>query len=323
MSATQSQHILDLSREILDDIELSRLGADKLILKCSRLARFVGSEEELPWLNFELIGYSGTDEIVDKYMSLTGRWTDYEERRGYTGPMAQIESLIASNQTNLSHMNMPNVSGDKAWFVTRDVLAAISAAKEEISIFSSIRSKVIALVHSFATKVYYEKMFSSLAASTFETYQQQVDRLIGTSCGGVLAKIPSVVERLREGDAEAISQALTTCRRIIESFADAIHPPSAETAEIGGNTLKLDASKHLNRINIFISTLIESQSRRARLRQNLSNLYERVCAGVHSDVTTEEAYSLFLNTYLFLGEVLLLGESRDLGAANIAGGSDN
>jgi len=323
MSATQSQHILNLSAELLDDIELSRLEADKLVLKCSRLARLVGSEEELEWLNYELSGYGGTADILDKYMSVTGRWTDYKERRGYWGPLAQIEALITSNQAKISHINMPDVSGDKAWLVTRDVLATINAAASAVSTFASIRSKVIALMHSFATKIYYEKMFSSIAASTFEVYQQKVDGLIGTSCGDVLAKIPSVVERLREGDVEAISQALTSCRRIIESFADAVYSPSAETAQLGGNTLKLDASKHLNRINVFISTLIESQSRRVRLRQNLSNLYDRVCAGVHSDVTAEEAYSLFLNTYLFLGEIFLLEESRGLGAANVMDGSEN
>ena len=310
MGNTQTEHILGLSQELLEDIELSKLEADKLVLKCSRLARFVGSEEEVEWLNFELGGYNGgSGPTLDKYMRITGRWTDYSARKGYWGPLAQIEALITSNQAKIAHINMPDVSGDKAWIVTRDVLAAINVASANVSTFSAIRSKTVAVMHSFVTNIYYEQMFSSLSASTFETYQQEVDELIGTSCGEVLSKIPSVVDRLREGHTEAISQALTTCRRIIEGFADAINPPSSGTAELGGNTLKLDASKHLNRINVHISKITESSSRRVRLRQNLSNLYDRVCVGVHNDVTVEEAYSLFLNTYLFLGEALILGKS--------------
>jgi hypothetical protein len=36
------------------------------------------------------------------------------------------------------------------------------------------------------------------------------------------------------------------------------------------------------------------------------NLYDRVSATVHSDVTLEEARSLFLETYLLLGEIITL-----------------
>ena len=41
-----------------------------------------------------------------------------------------------------------------------------------------------------------------------------------------------------------------------------------------------------------------------KIRQNLSNLYIRVSTAVHSEVSAEEAKSLFLNTYLILGEIL-------------------
>jgi hypothetical protein len=112
------------------------------------------------------------------------------------------------------------------------------------------------------------------------------------------------MDRLAEGDQESISQALTTCRRIIELFADSIYPPTDETIELGGNTLKLDASRHQNRINAYIHTKTNSQSVKHRLRQNLANLHDRISSGVHNDVSADEARSLFLNTYLFLGEIL-------------------
>jgi hypothetical protein len=64
---------------------------------------------------------------------------------------------------------------------------------------------------------------------------------------------------------------------------------------------------NLGEINAYISQHTESNSRRQKLRQNLSNLFDRVSAGVHTDVTADEAFSLFLNVYLFLGEVLQLG----------------
>ncbi len=307
MSVSASEHILSLSRELLDDIELDRLSSDKVLLKCVRLARLAGSQECQQWLNYEMAGYPGTGEISLKYMTLTGRWTDKEENKGYWGPLAQYEANIRASQAKIASLQIPSLSGDKAWVVTRGIVTSMNAAVKAVSTFEGIRSRVLSLLHRFVSDVYYEREFASLAESTFERYKRNVDTLISDTCSEVLRKIPAVVDRLQEGDAEAISQALTTCRRIIESFADAVYPPSEEVKELGGNTLKLDSSKHLNRINAYVSDLTKSDSRRQRLRQNIANLYGRTCAGVHDGVTKEEAFSLFLNTYLFLGEVLTMG----------------
>lgn len=188
--------------------------------------------------------------------------------------------------------------------VDSNVTNAMNQTTGNISRLSAIKSRVLAQLHAFVSEVYYEKEFDSLSESIFERYKSAVDTLIADSCGEVLEKIPSVMSRLSEGDEESISQALVTCRRIIEAFADSIFPPSDQTIEIGGNTLKLDASKHQNRINAYVHQHVQSQSRKQKIRQNLANLFDRVSTGVHKDVTAEEANSLFLNVYLFLGEIL-------------------
>ena len=307
---SQSQHILELSRQLLDDLELGRLEADKLLLKCSRLARLAGSEEAQEWIDFEMQGYNSTDPVSIKFMTLTGRWTNRKKNLGYWGPLAQLEATIAAENAKLTSLRLPDISGDKAFVTTREVVAKISGTSNKIAQISGVRSRVLALLHRFVSEVYYEREFSTLAESIFERYKEKVDTLIGSHAGDVLRKIPAVVDRLSEGDEEAISQALSTCRRILETFADAIFPPTDGTVELGGNTLKLDASKHQNRINAFIAQNAQSVSRRQKLRQNLSNLFDRVSTGVHNDVTVAEAFSLFLNTYLFLGEVLELRDAR-------------
>jgi hypothetical protein len=306
---SQSEHILELSRELLDDIELGRLDADKLLLKCSRLARLAGSEEIQDWIGFEMRGYNSRDSTSLKYMGLTGRWTDYKEKKGYWGPFAQQEATIQAQNATLAALKIPNVSGDFALATMNSVLRSISGTQALISALGGVKSRVLALLHDFVSQVYYEREFAALAEGVFERYKKDIDALIALHAGKVLSKIPSVINRLSEGEEEGISQALTTCRRIIEAFADAIFPPSDAVIELGGNTLKLDASKHQNRINAYIAQRTESASRRQRLRQNLSNLFDRISTGVHNEVTAEEAFSLFLNTYLFLGEVRHLDNS--------------
>ena len=60
---SRSEHILALAKELLDDIELSRSNAEALLLKTSRLARWVGSDEIKIWIKYEMQGYNSTDEI--------------------------------------------------------------------------------------------------------------------------------------------------------------------------------------------------------------------------------------------------------------------
>jgi hypothetical protein len=224
-------------------------------------------------------------------------------------PPLSIRRLFQHNPTLLGIFLAPvrstGYASRKIWLKRNRKIAA-SATPDLISTLSGIKTRVLGQLHIFVSEVYYEKEFDNLSESIFERYKSDVDTLIYEHCGDVLEKIPAVMDRLAEGDQEAVSQGLTTCRRIIESFADAIYPPTDETIEIGGNTLKLDASRHQNRINAYIFHRTTSKSVRERLRQNLGNLFDRVFSGVHNDVSADEARSLFLNTYLFLGEILHL-----------------
>lgn len=303
---SRSEHILELAKELLDDIELSRASAESLILKASRLARWVGSEEIRYWLKLEMQGYNSSNEVSLRYMGVTGRWVDPEKQRGYWGPLAQQEAAIIAEQAKLNAMRIPDTAGDMAFVATKKVTDEMTSSASYISKLSGIKSRVLAKLHEFVSEIYYEKQFDSLSESIFERYKSDVDSLIGDSCGQVLEQIPSVMSRLAEGDQEAISQSLNTCRRVIDSFADNIFPPSEETIEIGGNQLSLAANRHQNRINAYIHQRIDSDTRKKRFRQNLSNLYDRVSTGVHKEVTVEEARALFLNTYLLIGEILHL-----------------
>ncbi len=115
MEQSRSEHILTLAKELLDDIELSRLPAESLLLKASRLARWVGSDEIKYWISLEMQGYNGTNEISLKYMGLTGRWTNRDEKKGYWGPLAQQEAALAAQNIKLKSLTTPDTSGDWAY----------------------------------------------------------------------------------------------------------------------------------------------------------------------------------------------------------------
>lgn len=305
MNVSKSEYIIELSRDLIDDIELSRLGAQALLLKTSRLARYADDEEIREWLRFEMQSFDHS-AISLKYMTKTGRWTDREKEEGYWWPLAKIEATLEAQKQKLSLMRIPDTSGDRAVIVIDRISAQINHATKNISTFEGIKTRVVSLIHDFVTNVYYQKTFDNVAEQIFDAYKKDIDNLIAENSGDILGQIPSVITRLSSEDKESISHALTTCRRIIDSFANHIFPAKDETINIGDNVLSLKQDKILNRINAFIHQNSQSESQKKKLRQNLSNLYDRVSAGVHSDVDYSEAKSLFFNTYLILGEILTL-----------------
>jgi hypothetical protein len=192
------------------------------------------------------------------------------------------------------------------------VLIRLQSLTTAVSILSSIRSRVLAAVHDFAVSSYHRLAFSGLAESIFEKHRKAVEELIRSIAPDILLKVPAVYDRLSAGDPEAISQGMNTLRRIIKSLADRVYPASDQPIQIDGQRYEVGTDKVLNRIKLFLLARCPSESRRDRLNRSLRDIHERTSVGAHSDISATEARSLFLNTYLALGEVLeFVGTQRE------------
>ncbi len=322
-SKTLAAHKLSLSRDLLDDIELSRLEPEQLLLKASRLARLVDEVDILHWLEFELRGYPNTD-LGLHYMTEFNRWTDADKQIGYFQPLAGLGALSAAMQAEIHQLRVPDVnvsmsSSNPHEFVTGLVSNNIAKVSQPIIMtlnrlqvrtmavtqLREIQSRVMAEIHRFAVRTYYRLAFSNAAESIFRDHQIKIDTLLRSYASDVIEKIPAITARLTEGDAEAISQALSSCRRMIKAFADAIEPGQEKDIEIDGEKYNIGTDKVLNRILYFLMKGCTRKGRHERLNRNLHLIWERASVGTHGDVTTDEARALFLQTYLTLGEILI------------------
>jgi hypothetical protein len=144
LEQSRSAHILELAKELLDDIELSRLSAESLLLKASRLARWVGSDEIKQWINFEMRGYNSRDSVSIKYMGLTGRWLDQENDSGYWGPLAEQEAKIEAQNIKLKSMATPDTSGEWGFRVMQMHEKQLNSTTNQISKLSGVKSRVLA-----------------------------------------------------------------------------------------------------------------------------------------------------------------------------------
>ncbi len=151
---SKSEHVLKLSSEIIDDIELSRLDAQSILLKTTRLARYIDNSEIREWLKLEMQGYNSRSEISLKYMSKTGRWTDKKEKKGYWIPLSQIEATIEIETEKLKQFQIPNLSGDMALLVSNSVSGSLNKTSGAIGKLGGVKSRVISLIHDFATNVF-------------------------------------------------------------------------------------------------------------------------------------------------------------------------
>jgi hypothetical protein len=180
----------------------------------------------------------------------------------------------------------------------------------QINLVKRIVSTVRALVQQFATSIYYEKIFSHQAEAIFSQYQNAADALLATTAKTAFDRLPQAFERLAAGDPEAISHALTTCRRVIDSFADAVYPLHPDPALIGDQRIEVGAPQTRNRLRAYICERVGAGSRYERLSRSIAPLYERVSAGVHADVTVGEARARTPNVLIARGD-------RHLGARRL------
>lgn len=304
---TPHDYRLALASELLEDIELSRLSAEKVAFKAFRLARGLDDTRNMEWLRRELFNYQDTEQDRS-YIGYTNRWINKEKGEAYWAGIGQIEALIESQEARLTQLRVPDIQSEYAGLALKGITDSIAQVSTFVGRLRGIKSRVLALIYGFVSNAYYELTFSGQQQDLFEDAQSRVDALLGPLGARTLDRIESINRRLNEGDDEAVSQALSTCRRLIDAFADAVFPSREDPEIVDGQPVHLGPSHHQNRINAYVRQHTESQSRRKRLRRRLGDLYDRVSTGVHSDVSIAEARFLFLDTYLLLGEIAVLGD---------------
>ena len=148
MAQNKSEHISELVKELLDDIELNRISVEAILLKTSRLARFVDSYETQRWIYFEMNGYDDlTDPIALKYILITGRIVDKTKGTFYNVPVSQLDATLNAENIKLRETKVPDTSGEWAYRVMQMYEQNLETITKNISHYSGIKSKVIAQLH--------------------------------------------------------------------------------------------------------------------------------------------------------------------------------
>jgi hypothetical protein len=319
---TSSDDVLSLVRQALDEFDDRPLEVS--VRRAVRIANLVGDSRTAIRLAYELrpLGgdrtANGTDVkrlMVDPSTWGTGQGPSEEALQEYFNDRKR--SGDPHDEVVLVHP----LSELEYWLSHPDHAKFESVDRESASTSFRMREIVeLARHRTFTALIAWERQFgySSINESIFSAYQRQVDRLLSDGAPELVEKFTAVYRRLRDAAdlhpdqevPEELSQAITTCRRILKTVVDHVFPPTDQTAS-GGQSL--DDAHHRNRLVEFINHRSDSGSHCAMTTVMVSSLYERFKAvdtlsnkAVHAEMALEIASLCSLNTYILCGEVLRL-----------------
>jgi len=308
--------------DLLRKMETEELPAERYLLQAKRIARLLRDTDAQTWLNLEISGYREGLEL-----SLLGNCLQYAKDAGrisddgkyYVTSLPRLEAACASDKQRVENASAKPSTGTAENFVAanatakmfRDQLATLNSVKktylENVALYSAMK----AAIHSYITDTLIALEFGDVAESIFDELRHDVDTFIRSHSPKSAEKLIAIAERMAEGNSEAFSEALTSCRRLLMTLADSVFPPSeTDWTDSSGKKRKIGKENYKNRLIAFIESKILIGSTKSLLESDLEHLcsrldavYDKACKGVHADVSAEEARLTIIQAYIFIGEI--------------------
>ncbi len=296
------------------------------LMMAQRFARLMRDEEAQQWLEYETQGYPKEGEVdLGPYGRYALRFTDGKltNRTSLPEVQAQAEaaaSILSATQNMLAGQEGGTVDNYLAGRATQELLHVrvkkMTDARQGYVSWSNSYSRMKSMLHQYAVDALLGVEFGDAAEEIFEAARSDVDVFVSTKCPKAVEQLLAVNDRLRDGTNEDLSSALTSCRRVLVTVADAVFPPRDQPYKDGrGKERPVGPDEHKNRLLAFIETRVSSGSTRAILGAQISEtaarldaVNDKACKGVHDDVTIEEARLVVIHTYLLIAEIARLAK---------------
>jgi len=327
------QEALELSADLLADIELSRVVPMVAALKASRLARLLNDFDHQQIFRHEAGGYpssaGGIPPEVWRLAELAGR--TYEEKDSksgeiktfaYTESIDQLAERIETSKVALSAATDSDISVVSA-NPHQYVKAPVGNTMERRILLNGIAADTNRLasrrayIYDYALRRYYELKFSGIAEDVFSHIRNAVDEKIGELVPSALQQFAAVHDNLQSENSEDWANAVHSCRRILQAVADAVFPPQSESRvkemAKGKVEIKLGGENYINRLVCYAEDRSASQRFSDLVGSHIGFLGDRLDAvfrasqkGSHGLVSRDEAHRFVVYTYMTVGDILSL-----------------
>ena len=319
------EEALNLSEEILNQLEDANVKTSVIALKCLRLARVMDDYESVDWLVCEMEGYKSTKDGIPHDLFELGakhgreRKNDKGERILFTELSSELELLCESSQKSIgsyttegvsvageySHVAMNNLLNS----VTRNNTGTINVIKESQKKLSILRGEY----YRYAMNINIQLKFSEKIESIFDDYRTIVDKYLADNLPTGTRKLSSIYSRLKEKDEESYSQASTSCRKLLREFIDdmfqKLYPDFSDKKIVlnSGKEFDITGDHYLNRMYAILDKVSISDMKKDNVLQTASwieSINDRICNGLHNDVSLTEIKDTILHLYILLGDMI-------------------
>ena len=312
---------LQLVRQALDEYESLALSGS--LRRAQRIATRLAEERDALRFSIELRGIGGdlTANAIDIRRMVDGDGTKLHSE--------VIEMFIGDRRDSKAGDVLSMGVLDMEYWIARPEPVAGTISRETAAQLQQQKYMVIGALGAISGRVYtalcgWEKQltFRERNEHLLTGHRERLDGLLKDQAPAVLERFNAVYDRfeapgLRGDDeaAEVLSQAVTSCRRILKAVVDHVMPadPTVRTSSDGH---PLNESAYKNRLFEYLKTTSDSDSFAGALAASSEALWRRFDAadiqgskGVHADVVRREAEFCALNTWLIAGEILALQDA--------------
>ena len=172
-------------------------------------------------------------------------------------------------------------------------------------------SRIRIRIHEYLSYVEQQLLLGQVSSDIFQRNREYVDSRLRDISPETLEQFSAAYERIDNGTPEALSHALTSCRRVLKSLADTLYPAGPPARGIDGNMHEMTDDKIVNRLSQFVTEKrIGSASAKVltdeitKMGARLRNLNDLASKGVHAQVKSEEVEQCIIQTYITAGDLL-------------------
>lgn len=330
---------LEACDKVINGIEDGTINVSSSLLLCKKIARLVNDFEGQEWLNYEYGGYPNNNGIPQYAWNIGakhGRMYRSKNKDGknveyiFTDLCGELEAVIESNKKAINNYTTQgySVSGEYALVATDRMALSVATGTNAIlqNIINAERKLSIlkSQYYDYAVRWQIELQFGNAAKSVFEEYQEKVDSYYSKLPTTTLQKLNAIMELMEDGNPERYSQVLTSCRRLWSETAktlfDEVLPNYTEKTLMSKSGKEIDISgDHVNnKLSAVIETLQPKAAKNTLIGSEtiyLVDWMEKInsmqSAGVHANITREQAMQCIIHTYIALGDILSLKADAD------------
>lgn len=317
---------LQVIEESLKELESPKGSILSAVQKLQRSASIAGDEEKRLWCSIQL-GDSTyvhplkdlTDFLVENPDTLT---SDYKE--GISKHIKVLEKLGLTHEIHFTNEEMNiklNARGGgyaNIGFVEERYADLVRQKKGNDGKYYKIPLNnhlnfVKKKAHELASGLYKQLKFSGTVSNCFDLLKDAVDDILLDLNPVISEQLMLAFKSVSSNKEEEWSQALTTCRRLIEALADELYPATNDN----GNGRALGKTQYVNRIWAFMDASIESKSNKELAKAHvdfLGSWLEKINKlsnkGVHAELGQLEATKAVFHTYLMIADILEYMEGK-------------